>query len=80
MNEVLGRGRPTNLSHMINGVKYGFQFGDSYKMRGKGPLFRMPGKSVCMADHMVSLPSSRLGLHSVQTGCPKMCFVYKESR
>jgi len=28
MNEVLGRGSPTNLNHMINGMKYGIQFGD----------------------------------------------------
>jgi len=28
MNEVLVRGRPTNLNHTINGMNYGFQFGD----------------------------------------------------
>ena len=49
-------------------------------MGDKGPLFRMPGKSVCMADHMVSLPPSRLGLHPVQTGCPKVYLIDKETR
>jgi hypothetical protein len=80
MNEVLGRRRPTNLNHTINGMNYGFQFGDRLLNGRQGAIISHAWQELLHGGSYGISPTIPSGITFGSHWRPKICLIYKETR